>query len=112
MPNLEARVSKLEKQISTLIRNMSNGKKYMENDIEAGKENTARAQRSADKNAEEIAAAKSDIVDTQDAICEYSALTDEEIADIENAMCETELSTDERMAVIEDALCELSELSN
>lgn len=37
MPNLEARVSKLEKQISTLIRNMSNEKKYMENGIEAGR---------------------------------------------------------------------------
>lgn len=48
MQNLEARVSKLEKQISTLIRNMSNGKKYMENDIEAGKENTAKAQQAAD----------------------------------------------------------------
>ena len=70
MQNLEARVSKLEKQISTLIRNMSNGKKYMENDIEAGKENTARAQRSADdandkgsENEESIIAAEQTITD-------------------------------------------------
>lgn len=57
-----------------------------------------------------ITTLESDMVDTQDAICEQSVTTETSITDIENALCETELLTDERIAAIEDALCELSAL--
>ena len=86
MPNLEARVSKLEKQISTLIRNMSNEKKYMENDIEAGKENTAKAQRSADKNAEKI----EDVYKENGALRSSQIETEQTITDFDLQMIETE----------------------
>lgn len=86
MPNLEARISKLEKQISTLIRNMSNGKKYMENDIEAGKENTAKAQRSADKNAEKI----EDLHKENGALRSSQIETEQTITDFDLQMIETE----------------------
>lgn len=86
MPNLEARISKLEKQISTLIRNMSNGKKYMENDIEAGKENTAKAQRSADKNAEKI----EDLRKENGALRSSQIETEQTITDLDLQIIETE----------------------
>ena len=86
MLNLEARVLKLEKQISTLIRNMSNGKKYMENDIEAGRENTAKAQRSADKNAEKI----EDLYKENGSLRSSQIETEQTITDVDLQMIENE----------------------
>ena len=57
-----------------------------------------------------IVVLEEDMVDTQDALCEQSAITESSIADIGNAMCETDIFTDERIAALEDAICELSML--
>ena len=68
--NIIRKILNLEKQVSTLIQNNAKEKKFINADIEAGKENTSRAQRSADdanekgsENEESIIAAEQTITD-------------------------------------------------
>lgn len=68
--NIIRKILNLEKQVSTLIQNNAKEKKFINADIDAGKENTARAQRSADdanekgsENEESIIAAEQTITD-------------------------------------------------
>ena len=68
--NIIRKILNLEKQVSTLIQNNAKEKKFINADIEAGKENTSRAQRSADdanekgrSNEESIIAAEQTITD-------------------------------------------------
>ena len=63
-------IKNIKKQLAQLILNTSRDKRYSEHDIEAGRVNTSRAQRSADdanekgrENAESIIAAEQTITD-------------------------------------------------
>ena len=51
-----------------------------------------------------------DIVDTQDALCDLSELTDEQSADLETAACDLSEELDMRVSDLEQAVCDLSEL--
>lgn len=96
--NIEKEIQNLKRQVLVLIRNVSRDKKYNNYDIEAGRINTSRAQRSADDANELSRENEGCILD----VAEVASENDNAIMDIAGVASENDVSIMDLAAHVND----------